>query len=159
MGELLWNLGHLPPWLIFVFIVLVLYLARYARPRWIPIRSLHTLPILFVIAGAAGLVVHPPIETLAWSCCVCILAPAAFLAGPEPLAVDPRRKRLQIPGSIWSAVRLICVVSGRYALALAALQNSDNPALMHLLTAGFSGCVAGYYIGHSLRLLQAVRAY
>jgi NhaP-type Na+/H+ or K+/H+ antiporter len=157
MGGLVETVRHMPPWLIFVFIFLVLHLARYARPRWVPIWSLRALPVLFVTAAAAGLIVHPPLETLAWVSCVAVVGPAGWLSAPEPLAIDPRKKRLKIPGSVWSAVRLICLVSSRYAAALATMHHSDDPGLMQVFTGGFSGCVAGFYIGHSLRLLQTVR--
>ena len=145
------------PVLAIIVVSLGFRLRRAVRPRWVPLWSLWVLPVVFLVGGAAGLQMRPPRDTVAWASALLLLLPAGWVTAPVPMAVDKAKKRLQIPGSIWAVLRLVVIIAGRFALGfLMAQPGADRPTLF-LATSILSGCVAGYYIGHSFALLRAWR--
>jgi hypothetical protein len=146
---------HTPP-LVWVIAVLICVRAvRSLRTRWVSLVSLFVVPVIFIAGGIAGASLHVRDNLIGWAVLAFLLVPTGYFTAPHPLAIDHARRRLQLPRSLFTAVRVPVVFMVRYGLAVAMAVLPARRAELSLANSVFSGAVVGYYLGWSLGLMQA----
>ena len=145
---------HTPP---FVWVIAVLIGWRSVqslRTRWVSLVRLFLVPVIFVVIGIAGASLQTRDNLVGWAMLAFLLVPTGYFTTPQPLAIDLAKRRLRIPRSVFTAIRVPAIFVIRYVLAVISAVQPARRGEIALVTSLFSGAVVGYYLGWSLGLLQ-----
>ena len=147
-----------PAWVYLLFALLLWLGACQLRPRIVPVQRIWRTPLVFIVWGLCGLVIHNTgalTSLLPWL----IAASVGLLAGvarPNTLAINHARSLVSRPASILPLLRNFTIFAAHYALNVAAVFNPGQHAIMQVDMA-LSGVFAGYFLGWLLRFVQHYR--
>lgn len=150
-----------PPWVFGLLALLVVLGCQALRPRTLPVWRLLLLPLVFGTWGLVTLAtrsVASPVLLLAWV----VAATAGLLvawrtARLDRIVVDRLHGRVDVPGSALPLIRNLLVFSVKYILTAAIAIVPAHQDSLILWNFGFSGLMAGYFIGWLVRFALKYR--
>jgi hypothetical protein len=145
---------HTPPYVWAVAVLICWRSVQSLRTRWVSLVRLFLVPVIFVAVGIAGASLHSMDNLIGWAILAFVLVPTGYFTAPQPLAIDHAKRRMRIPRSLFTAIRVPAIFIIRYVLAVISAVQPARQAEIALATSLFSGAVVGYYLGWSLGLLQ-----
>jgi hypothetical protein len=145
---------HTPPFVWVIAVLICVRAARSLRTRWMSLFSLFIVPVIFVAGGIAGASLHSADNLIGWAILAFVFVPTGYFTAPQPLAIDHPKRRLQLPRSVFGAIRVPAIFIIRFVLAVMSAVQPARKGEIDLATSLFSGAVVGYYVGWSLGLLQ-----
>jgi hypothetical protein len=146
---------HTPPFVWVIAVLICVRAARSLRVRWVSLIGLLLVPVIFVAGGIAGASLQSSDNVIGWAVLAFVMVPTGYFTAPLPLAIDHAKRRMRLPRSVASAIRVPVIFIVRYALQVAIAVQPKHKAELLFATSVFSGAVVGYYVGWSLGLLQA----
>jgi hypothetical protein len=152
-------LSHTPPGVFILLAYLVWIGIKRLQPGVRPFARVWITPGIFIVWGIVGLfrregdfsavLTHWTLGALAGG--------VLGLAKSAKIAVDRRRQLVQFPGSALPLLRILVIFGAHYVLQVAAALHPDQRAQYLTWDTYVSGAAAGYFLGWSIRFLQAYR--
>ena len=148
-------LMNTPLWAYAIFALLVWLGVCQLRARWISIHRVWLTPIVFIVWGFLGLVLHNTGSAASLSpwLMAASLGVALGLLRKNTLVIDTDLGRVMRPASAMPLLRNLIVFAAHYGLNIAAAFHPGQHSIMQL-DMGVSGIFAGYFGGWLMRFVQ-----
>jgi hypothetical protein len=165
MGALAVSVGRIlagTPWFVYPLLALLVYFGLQGRrTRRVRLTRLALLPIGFFIwgcLGVAGKASVQPVLGAVWLVLAGLgLALALVSRRVDPARIDRETLTVERPGSWQPLIRNLVIFTVKYALAVAWAVLPAARASLAFWDIGFSGAMAGYFLGGLIALYLAYR--
>ncbi len=144
-----------PAWAYAIFALLLSLGVCQLRARWVSIHRVWLTPIVFIVWGFLGLVLHNTGSAARLSpwLMAASLGVVLGLLRRNTLVIDHARGRVMRPASAKPLLRNLIVFGAHYGLNIAAAFHPGQHVIMQL-DMGVSGLFAGYFGGWLIRFMQ-----
>ncbi len=144
-----------PAWAYAIFALLLWLGVCQLHARWVSIHRVWLTPMVFIVWGFVGLVLHNTGSAASFSPW---LMAAGFgvvlgLLRRNTLVIDSELGRVMRPASAIPLLRNLIVFAAHYGLNIAAAFHPDQHSIMQI-DMGVSGLFAGYFGGWLIRFMQ-----
>ncbi|ODN41769.1 DUF6622 family protein [Piscirickettsia litoralis] len=152
-------ISHTPWWVFVLFVILVRRGIKALKPSTASLKGLMLLPLVFLAFSVHTLFLstQPIFETLGlWLIGGCVGGAIAYMVTPlERVSVDLKNKTLNLPGSAYVLIMVLCAFVVKYALGY---QLAAHPEIIHnigftVVLLATAGLFTGLSVGRASRLL------
>ena len=144
-----------PAWAYAIFALLLWLGVCQLRARWVSIHRVWLTPMVFIVWGFLGLVLHHTGSEASLSpwLLAASLGVALGVLRRNTLVIDADRGQVMRPASALPLLRNLIVFSAHYGLNIAAAFHPGQHSIMQI-DMGVSGLFAGYFGGWLIRFVQ-----
>lgn len=144
-----------PAWAYAIFALLLWLGVCQLRARWVSIHRVWLTPMVFIVWGFLGLVLHNTGSAASLSpwLVAASLGVVLGLLRRNTLVIDTKLGRVMRPASAMPLLRNLIVFAAHYGLNIAAAFHPGQYSIMQI-DMGVSGLFAGYFCGWLIRFVQ-----
>ncbi|MEO7936167.1 MAG: DUF6622 family protein [Dokdonella sp.] len=144
-----------PVWAYAIFVLLLWLGVCQLRARWVSIHRVWLTPMIFIVWGFLGLVLHNTGSAASLSpwLMAASLGVVLGLLRRNTLVIDTERGRVMRPASVMPLLRNLLVFGAHYGLNIAAAFHPGQHSIMQIDMA-VSGLFAGFFGGWLIRFMQ-----